>query len=126
MYSVIHVAIHVHSMEKNLISKKMFVREVHDFSRHSNNHYTNNHDIQAKDKQHHQLHNQLPLAGYYNVNIQFNPVTPEAGKPTELMLSVTDQRLGDPIKEFELVHDKLMHVIIVGEDLSYFAHIHPR
>jgi plastocyanin len=41
------------------------------------------------------------------------------------MLSVTDQKLGDPIKEFELVHDKLMHVIIVAEDLSYFAHIHP-
>jgi hypothetical protein len=41
------------------------------------------------------------------------------------VLSVTDQRLDDPIKEFELVHDKLMHVIIVGEDLSYFVHIHP-
>jgi hypothetical protein len=39
--------------------------------------------------------------------------------------AVTDQKLDEPIKEFELVHDKLMHVIIVGEDLSYFAHIHP-
>jgi hypothetical protein len=65
------------------------------------------------------------FSGYYNVNIRLAPITPEAGKPTELVLSVTDQRLGDPIKEFELVHDKLVHVIIVGEDLSYFAHIHP-
>jgi hypothetical protein len=107
---------HVCSMEKNL---------EHDFSIHgSNNHNTNNHNIQGKDKQQ-QLHNQLPYSGYYNVNIQFNPITPEAGKPIELVLSVTDQRLGDPIKEFELVHDKLMHVIIVGQDLAYFAHIHP-
>ena len=67
----------------------------------------------------------MPFSKYYNVSIRFDPITPEARKPTELMLSVTDQKLGDPIKEFELVHDKLMHVIIVAEDLSYFAHIHP-
>ncbi|HYX56768.1 MAG TPA: hypothetical protein VE818_11470, partial [Nitrososphaeraceae archaeon] len=49
----------------------------------------------------------------------------EARKATKLVISVTDQRLGDTIRDFELVHDKLMHLIIVGEDLSYFAHIHP-
>jgi hypothetical protein len=123
------MVVHVYSKEKNLISKKISSGEQHDLSRHSNNYNINSHDIQDKDKQkqqpHHLLHNQLPLTGYYNVNIHFNPITPEAGKPTELMLSITDQRSGDPIKEFELVHDKLMHVIIVEEDLSYFAHIHP-
>ncbi len=31
----------------------------------------------------------------------------------------------DIIEEFETIHYKLMHIIIVGEDLSYFAHIHP-
>jgi hypothetical protein len=55
----------------------------------------------------------------------FDPKTPEAAKPTELILSITDQKLGNPVKEFELVHDKLMHLIIIGGDLSYFAHIHP-
>jgi hypothetical protein len=80
---------------------------------------------QQQHQEHHQVHNQLPLSEYYNVNVRFDPVTPEAGKPTELTLSVTHQKLGDAIREFELVHDKLMHLIVVAEDLSHFAHIHP-
>lgn len=67
----------------------------------------------------------MPFSGYYNVNIRFDPITQRTGKPTELISSITDQKGGDPIREFELVYDKITHVIIVGEDLSYFAHIHP-
>jgi hypothetical protein len=44
-----------------------------------------------------------------------------------LSLIVTEQKLGEPIKQFDIVHDKLMHLIIVNkEDLSHFAHIHPK
>jgi hypothetical protein len=111
--------VHVRRMEKNL--------EQQVFPSRGNKHDVLTHDMQGDDKQqqHHQAHNQLPFSGYYNVNIRFDPISPEAGKTTELTLSVTDQKLGDSIREFELLHDKLMHVIIVGEDLSYFAHIHP-
>jgi hypothetical protein len=95
---------------------------------HGNNHNTINHDIKNNEKQKHKQehqHHQLPVSEHYNVNIRFDPITPEAGKPTELVLTLTDQKLGDPINEFELIHDKLLHLIIVGEDLSYFAHVHP-
>jgi len=94
---------------------------------HGNSHNTINHDIQnnEKDKQQQHQHHQLPVSEHYNVNIRFDPVNPKAAKPTELVLSITNQKLGNSIKEYELVHDKLMHLIIVGEDLSYFAHIHP-
>jgi hypothetical protein len=62
----------------------------------------------------------------YNVNVQFDPAVPQASKPTRLSLVVTEQKLGEPIKHFDIIHDKLMHLIIVNrEDLSYFAHIHP-
>src|SRR5918911_2138757 len=116
------MVVHLSSMEANLQKNMVPI--------HVNNHNMINHDIQNNDKQkqqhqQHQLHNQLPLSEHYNVNIRFDPITPEARKRTELLLSITDQKLGDPIKEFELVHDKLMHLIIVAEDLSYFAHIHP-
>jgi hypothetical protein len=68
-----------------------------------------------------------PAMTNYNVNVQFDPATPQAGKPTNLSLIVTEQRVGDPIKQFDIIHDKLMHLIIVNsEDLSYFAHIHPK
>jgi hypothetical protein len=63
----------------------------------------------------------------YNVNAQFDPATPQAGKPTRLSLVVTEQKIGEPIKQFDIIHDKLMHLIIVNkEDLSHFAHIHPK
>jgi hypothetical protein len=62
----------------------------------------------------------------YNANVQFDPTTPKAGKPTNLSLVVTEQKAGEPIKHFDKIHDKLMHLIIVNkEDLSHFAHIHP-
>jgi hypothetical protein len=67
-----------------------------------------------------------PLVNY-NVNVQFDPAIPQAGKPTRLSLVVTEQKVGEPIKQFDIVHDKLMHLIVVNkEDLSHFAHIHPK
>ena len=68
-----------------------------------------------------------PASINYNVNVQFDPATPQASKPTNLRLIVTEQKVGEPIREFDIIHDKLMHLIIVNsEDLSHFAHIHPK
>jgi len=62
----------------------------------------------------------------YNVNVQFDPATPQASKPTNLSLVVTEQKVEEPTKDFDIIHDKIMHLIIVNsEDLSHFAHIHP-
>ena len=69
----------------------------------------------------------IPESINYNVNVQFDPATPQAGKQTRLSLVVTEQKVGEPIKQFDIIHDKLMHLIIVNkEDLSHFAHIHPK
>jgi hypothetical protein len=69
----------------------------------------------------------MPTITNYNVNVQFDPPTPQAGKPTNLSLIITEQKVGEPIKQFDVIHDKLMHLIIVNSgDLSYFAHIHPK
>jgi hypothetical protein len=69
----------------------------------------------------------MPAMTNYNVNVQSDPATPQAGKPTNLSLIVTEQKVGEPIKQFDIIHDKLMHLIIVNsEDLSHFAHIHPK
>jgi hypothetical protein len=69
----------------------------------------------------------MPAMKIYNVNVQFDPATPQAGKPTHLSLIVTEQKVGEPIKQFDTIHDKIMHLIIVNsEDLSHFAHIHPK
>jgi hypothetical protein len=72
---------------------------------------------------HQQKHNQNIR---YNVNLKFQPQIPDAGKTTTLEVNITEQKTGNIIQNFETIHDKLMHLIIIGEeDLSYFEHIHP-
>lgn len=79
-----------------------------------------------KHKQHHQQQINIIVknSNQYTVNLHFDPIVLEAGRKTVLTISVTEDS-GTPVRDFELVHDKFMHLIIVGEDLAYFAHIHP-
>ena len=68
-----------------------------------------------------------PAVINHNINVQFDPSTPQATKPNRLSLIVTEQKVGEPIKDFDIIHDKLKHLIIVNkEDLSHFAHIQPK
>ncbi len=57
-------------------------------------------------------------------------VTPEtkdvqAGKPTKLILQVIDKRTGRPLTRYQVLQEKLMHVVILRKDLRVYAHIHP-
>lgn len=46
------------------------------------------------------------------------------GVPFLAKLKVTDEK-GLPIQQFDVMHEKLLHLIIVSRDLSYFDHLHP-
>jgi hypothetical protein len=101
-------------------------------SDHKEHHQRQHHEQQHHHHHHQQQHSVQPdtsttaLTTTYNVNVQFDPATPQADKPTHLSLVITEQKVGEPIKQFDIIHDKLMHLIIVNsEDLSHFAHIHP-
>ncbi|MEH7502624.1 hypothetical protein V7152_11505 [Neobacillus drentensis] len=48
----------------------------------------------------------------------------EGGKQIPLNIQVNNKK-GQPIKDFEVEHEKLMHLIVVSKDLSHFDHIHP-
>ena len=61
----------------------------------------------------------------YNNNLQTNPALPVAGKPTQFAFVITEQAIGDPLREFDLFHDRLMHLVIVSDDLALFDHVHP-
>lgn len=54
----------------------------------------------------------------------FAPGTAKANEETELTIQITD-KAGTPVNDFEVNHEKLLHLIIVDHDLSYFSHIHP-
>src|SRR5918994_4845969 len=41
----------------------------------------------------------MPASVNYSVNVQLDPPTPQAGKPTHLNLIVTEQKVGETIKQ---------------------------
>ncbi|MCW1930256.1 MAG: hypothetical protein KIH62_002970 [Candidatus Kerfeldbacteria bacterium] len=47
-----------------------------------------------------------------------------ANTPIAYSFSIVDDQ-GDMLKDFVLTHTKLMHVIVVREDLQFFQHLHP-
>jgi hypothetical protein len=59
----------------------------------------------------------LPEALEYPVRIE---VSPEM-----LTFRVLDPRTNQPVRNFEIVHEKLFHLFIVRRDLSFFVHEHP-
>ncbi|MFF2447104.1 hypothetical protein ACFVSW_08360 [Neobacillus sp. NPDC058068] len=50
---------------------------------------------------------------------------PQANVKIPISILIMD-KAGKPIKTFETVHEKKMHLFIVSKDLAYFSHIHPK
>lgn len=58
------------------------------------------------------------------LKVQSDPQEPEAGSVTKLTLQIQ----GDddtPIRQFDVLHEKLVHLIVVRDGLDEFAHLHP-
>jgi hypothetical protein len=85
------------------------------------------HSINEKDTEghegSHQTNDSTSSTDTLQVNYSFAETT-RSGKDNKLTIQVNDES-GNSIQDFELEHEKLMHLIIVSEDLSYFDHIHP-
>lgn len=47
-----------------------------------------------------------------------------ANAPKAYTFSIVDDQ-GNTLKDFEITHTKLLHLIIVRKDLAYFQHVHP-
>ncbi|OUS75755.1 hypothetical protein B1748_15105 [Paenibacillus sp. MY03] len=63
-------------------------------------------------------------ADNYKASFSFASGTAKASENTKLNVQVTDSN-DQTVQDFEWNHEKLMHIIIVNKDLSYFNHIHP-
>lgn len=46
------------------------------------------------------------------------------GHPASFAFSIVDDR-GQTLKDFAVVHEKIMHMIVVRKDLAEFQHLHP-
>jgi hypothetical protein len=56
--------------------------------------------------------------------VESEPAAPIAGKPVALKLMI-HQADGAVVREFDTVHEKLIHLIILRDGLDEFAHVHP-
>jgi heavy metal-binding protein len=61
----------------------------------------------------------------YGLNLRLHPQNVFVNRPVELILSVIDPKTSEPVRRFEIVHEKPFHLFILSEDLNYFAHVHP-
>lgn len=68
----------------------------------------------------HQGHDSAPA----QLIVSSQPDQPQAGGKTALRLMVHEAS-GTMIKDFEVTHEKLAHLIIVRRGLDEFAHVHP-
>ncbi len=59
-----------------------------------------------------------------SVEMEMSPTGIRAGVPATLVFSVKDLN-GEPVGDLTVTHERIMHVIAVGEDLETFSHIHP-
>ena len=48
----------------------------------------------------------------------------EPGKPVAIAYKIKNDK-GQILKNYEVVHEKIMHFIVIRKDLQYFQHIHP-
>jgi hypothetical protein len=50
---------------------------------------------------------------------------PEAGKPSEMRFRIVATKGKDLVRDFDVAHTKIFHLLMASEDLSWFAHEHP-
>ncbi|MDZ4656080.1 MAG: hypothetical protein SH868_00735 [Bythopirellula sp.] len=56
--------------------------------------------------------------------VQTEPATPSTGVPVALKLMIHDSA-GTMVSNFDTLHEKRVHLILVREGLDEFAHVHP-
>ncbi|MBZ0283028.1 MAG: hypothetical protein K8L97_19985 [Anaerolineae bacterium] len=63
--------------------------------------------------------------GHYRLNMATNPAVVEANQSFSMILNIYQADGTTPVTEFDEVHTKLLHLILVSEDLTEFLHLHP-
>lgn len=80
----------------------------------------------ASPAKYEKLAEQLEKQDLHEYKVDFNTTeTPVAGQPVEMEFDVRYADKNEPVRNFELIHERLLHLIMVTEDMSWFEHQHP-
>jgi len=71
-----------------------------------------------------QLVLKVPDRVEYPLRLTIEPRNLQPDAVANLTLTVVDPN-GSRVNHFETVHEKLMHLFVVSEDLTFFEHVHP-
>jgi hypothetical protein len=58
------------------------------------------------------------------LSLDITPREVDAGTPTEFVIAVKDSK-GSVLTDFEISHEKLVHLIFIDKSMATFAHLHP-
>ncbi len=61
----------------------------------------------------------------YSLKLTTEPQNIKTGEEVTLNFSLTNNETNQQIKDLDIVHEKILHLIIVSKNLAYFDHIHP-
>ena len=61
----------------------------------------------------------------YMVEFQTTPRSPVAGQPVTLTFAIRYADSQELVRDFEVIHEKWLHLLMVTEDLAWFEHQHP-
>jgi len=61
----------------------------------------------------------------YPLKVRLTPPAIQPGQKIELQFQVFHPETGEPVRQFNIVHEKLFHLFLVSHDLEYFSHEHP-
>ncbi len=67
----------------------------------------------------------IPEPIEYPTRFAFLPPQIPAIENLRIEIRVSHPKTGEPVKHFQIIHEKPIHLFIVSEDLEYFAHQHP-
>ena len=66
------------------------------------------------------------LSGHRTYSLTLDtPIRAFAGRPVALTFGIHETPTGDLVREFEVVHEKPLHLILVSADFGWFEHQHP-
>jgi len=67
----------------------------------------------------------IPEAKEYTVSVSAQPRAIRPGQNVLLNFGIEDPKIHQPVRDFEIVHERFYHLFIVSQDLSFFLHTHP-
>lgn len=67
----------------------------------------------------------IPEPVEYPTKFSFVPPQIPANQNLRIEIRSVSPKTGAPVKQFQIIHEKPIHLFIVSEDLEYFSHEHP-